>query len=155
MIKRKGATTNVDETDDSDLMATQSNGDAAELSQEGKGELNLEQAISLLKAEREAYIELQHQAFTDTAGLRRHLESEEQQCRGSAERIQQLDGWRATSELQAQHMNAMCQNDIQERHSLIAELQERDKAINKSTAQRQRFESYVEVLRAKSKLLVT
>ena len=56
-------------------MAAQSNGDAglvrplADASQEGKGQVNLEQAISLLKAEREAYIELQHQAFTDTAGL--------------------------------------------------------------------------------------
>ena len=57
--------------------------------------LNLEQAISLLQAEREAYIELQHQAFADAAFLRSRLETEEQQCRGSEERIMQLDRWRA------------------------------------------------------------
>ena len=57
LIRRKKASTNVDETDDSDLMATQSNGDAglvrppADMTQEGKGELNLEQAISLLKVD--------------------------------------------------------------------------------------------------------
>ena len=47
---------------------------------------NLEQAISLLKAEREAYVEaymeLQSQAFADTVALRTHLANEEQQCRG-------------------------------------------------------------------------
>ena len=107
MVRRKGASTNVDETDDSDLRTIRSVGDAglvrppAELRHEGSGGMNLEQAISLLKAEREAYIELQNQAFRDTAGLRVHLEAEEQQCRGSAERIKQLDRWRAISELQA------------------------------------------------------
>ena len=159
MIRRKGATTNVDEADDSDVMAMQSNGDAglvrppANASQEGKGELNLEQAISLLKSEREAYIEFQHQAFTDTAGLRRHLESAEQQCRESAEIIQQLDCWRAISELQAQNRNSKYQNDTQERNSLIrsgARL-----TINKSSAQRQRFENNVKGLRMKNGLLVT
>ena len=50
---------------------------------------NLEQAISSLKAEREAYVEaymeLQSQAFVDTVALRTHLANEEQQCRGADE----------------------------------------------------------------------
>ena len=72
---------------------------------EDASRLNVEQAVSLLKAEREAYGQLQNQAFTDTAGLRAHLEAEDQQCRGAVERIEQLDRWRAISELQAQHFN--------------------------------------------------
>ena len=81
------------------------------------GGLSLEQAISLLQAEREAYIELQHQAFADAAFLRSHLETEEQQCRGSEERIM----WRAISELQAQHINNKYQQDIAERDVNISD----------------------------------
>ena len=88
--------------------------------------MNLEQAISLLKAEREAYMELQNQAFADTAALRTHLANEEQQCRGADERIQQLDRWRAISELPPQHMNNRYQDDMREKNSVIAGLKERD-----------------------------
>ena len=92
--------------------------------------LNLEQALSLLQAEREAYIELQHQAFTDTAFLRSHLENEEQQRRGSEEeRIMQLDRWRAISELQAQHLNNKYQQDVTERDVVITELNDRAKTL--------------------------
>ena len=110
---RKEASANVEETDDSDLHTSRSIGDAG-------------LAMSLLKAETEAYIELQNQAFADIAGLRSHLEAEEQQCRGSAERIKQLDRWRAISELQAQHMNMKYQGDMQEKTSVIAGLEQRD-----------------------------
>ena len=78
------------------------------------GGLNVEQAMSLLRAERKAYIELQNQAL-----LRTHLQHEEQECRGSAGRIAQLDRWRAMSELQSQHMNMKYQNDISHKDTLI------------------------------------
>ena len=92
--------------------------------------LNLEQALSLLQAEREAYIELQHQAFADAAFLRSRLETEEQQCRGSEERIMQLDRWRAISELQAQHINNKYQQDVTERDVIITELKDRAKTLS-------------------------
>ena len=129
MVRRKGST-NV-EFDDSDLHATWSIGNAGlvrppvDIRQEGSGGMNLEQAISLLKAEREACMELQNQAFADTAALRVHLENEEQQCRGAAERIHQLDRWRAISELQAQQLNMRYQDDMREKGSVIAGLKER------------------------------
>ena len=90
----------------------------------------LEQAMSLLQAEREAYIELQHQAFADAAFLRSHLETEEQQCRGSEERIMQLDRWRAISELQAQHLNNKYQQDVTERDTIISELKDKAKTLS-------------------------
>ena len=111
LVRRKGAATNVEAADDSDMRddgASRTAGLASPpaLSSRDVGSgLSLEQAVSLLQAEREAYIELQHQVFADTALLRSHLETEEQQCRGSEERIMQLDRWRAISELQAQHIN--------------------------------------------------
>ena len=92
--------------------------------------MNLEQAISLLQVKREAYIELQHQAFADAAFLRSHLETEEQQCRGSEERIMQLDRWRAISELQAQHINNKYQQDVTERDVVITELKDRAKTLS-------------------------
>ena len=96
LIRRKGSSANLAGTDDSDLPAIQSVGDAglvrppADMPNEGTGGLNLAQAISLLKAERDAYIDLQNLAFTDIAGLRVHLHEGEQQCSRSAERIQEL-----------------------------------------------------------------
>ena len=90
----------------------------------------LEQAMSLLQAEREAYIELQHQAFADAAFLRSHLETEEQQCRGSEERIMQLDRWTAISELQAQHLNNKYQQDVTERDTIISELKDKAKTLS-------------------------
>ena len=103
LIRRKGASANVDAADDSDMRDENVSRSPPVLSNKEMGSgLNLEQALSLLQAEREAYIELQHQAFADAAFLRSHLENEEQQCRGSEERIMQLDRWRAISELQAQ-----------------------------------------------------
>ena len=101
------------------------------LGSEGLGSgLSLEQALSLLRAEREAYIELQHQAFADAAFLRSHLENEEQQCRGSEERIMQLDRWRAISELQAHHLNNKYQQDVTERDGIISELKDKAKTLS-------------------------
>ena len=93
------------------------------------GGLNLEQAMSLLRAERKAYIELQNQAL-----LRTHLQHEEQECRGSAGRIAQLDRWRAMSELQAQHMNMKYQNDISHKDTLIAELECKSKMLEQQVS---------------------
>ena len=70
MTRRKGASMIVDETDGSDLPVL-SRDDAglvrpqATTPTEGLSRLSLEQAVSLLIAEREAYIDLQNQAFTD------------------------------------------------------------------------------------------
>ena len=131
LIRRKGASANVDAADDSDMRDENVSRSAGLVSppvlsskEMGSG-LNLEQALSLLQAEREAYIDLQHQAFADAAFLRSHLEySEEQQCRGSEERIMQLDRWRAISELQAQ------QQDVNERDVIITELKDRAKTLS-------------------------
>ena len=92
--------------------------------------MSVEQALSLLRAEREAYIELRHQAFSDAAFLRSHLENEEQQCRGSEERIMQLDRWRAISVLQAQHINNKYQQDVSERDGIISELKDKTKTLS-------------------------
>ena len=97
LSRRKGLPANVEIADDSDMWDDNGPRSAglvsppADSSRDLGGGLNLKQAISLLQAERGAYIELQHQAFADTAALRSHLEAEEQQCRGSEERILQLD----------------------------------------------------------------
>ena len=136
LIRRKGASANVDAADDSDMRDENVSRSAGLVSppvlrgkEMGSG-LNLEQALSLLQAEREAYIELQHQAFADAAFLRSHLETEEQQCRGSEERIMQLDQWRAISELQAQHINNKHQQDVTERDAIITELKDRAKTLS-------------------------
>ena len=92
--------------------------------------LSLEQALSLLRAKRESKIKLQHQAFADAAFLRSHLENEEQQCRGSEERVVQLDRWRAISELQAQHLNNKYQQDVTERDGIISELKDKAKTLS-------------------------
>ena len=136
LIRRKGASANVDAADDSDMRDENVSRSAGLVSppvlrskEMGSG-LNLEQALSLLQAEREAYIELQHQAFADAAFLRSHLETEEQQCRGSEERIMQLDRWRAFSELQAQHINNKYQQDVTERDVIITELKDKAKTLS-------------------------
>ena len=135
-FRRKGASANVDVADDSDMRDENVSRSAGLVSppvlssKEAGSGLNLEQALSLLQAEREAYIELQHQAFTDTALLRSHLENEEQQCRGSEERIMQSDRWRAISELQAQHLNNKYQQDVTERDVVITELNDRAKTLS-------------------------
>ena len=131
---------NVDRTDDLDMPATVSMGIAgmasppAQATMDDSGGLNLEQALSLLRAEREAYMELQSQAFTDTALLRTHLQNEEQECRGSAERIAQLDRWRAMSELQAQRLNSKYHNDISQKDTLIAELERKSKILEQQVS---------------------
>ena len=138
LVRRKGTTTNVEVADDSDTRddgASRSAGlvSPPALGSEGLGSgLSLEQALSLLRAEREAYIELQHQAFADAAFLRSHLENEEQQCRGSEERIMQLDRWRAISELQAQHLNNKYQQDVTERDGIISELKDKAKTLSQT-----------------------
>ena len=136
LIRRKGASANVDAADDSDMRDENVSRSAGLVSppvlrgkEMGSG-LNLEQALSLLQAEREAYIELQHQAFADAAFLRSHLETEEQQCRGSEERIVQLDRWRAISEMQAQHINNKYQQDVTERDVIITELKDKAKTLS-------------------------
>ena len=136
LIRRKGASANVDAAGDSDMRDENLSRSAGLVSppvlrgkEMGSG-LNLEQALSLLQAEREAYIELQHQAFADAAFLRSHLETEEQQCRGSEERIMQLDRWRAISELQAQHINNKYQQDVTERDVIITELKDKAKTLS-------------------------
>ena len=118
LVRRKVVFANVDETNDPDLSAAASMGIAgmasppAQAAMDDAGGLNLEQALSLLRAEREVYLELQDQAITDTVLPRKHLQNEEQECRGSAERIAQLDRWRVMSELQAQHLNTEYRSDI-------------------------------------------
>ena len=113
MVRRKGASANVEETNGPDLHTSRSIGDAglvrppAEMRHDGGGGMNLEQVISLLKPEREAYIEFQNQAFADIAGLRSHLQAEEQQCRGKF----------------TQHLNMKYQSDMQEENSVIVGLE--------------------------------
>ena len=106
----------------------------AQATMDDSGGLNLEQALSLLRAEREAYMELQSQAFTDTALLRTHLQNEEQECRGSAERIAQLDRWRAMSELQAQHLNSKYHDDSSQKDTLFAELEHKSKILEQQVS---------------------
>ena len=150
LIRRKGVSANVETADDSDMWDDRgpwSAGLASPPAESGRdlgGGLNQEQAMSLLQAEREAYIEFQCQAFADKAALGSHLETEEQQCRGSEERILQLDRWRAISELQAQHLNARYQQDIAERDAMISELKDKSKTLSQ---QRTNAEVEVESLR--------
>ena len=140
LVRRKVASANVDGVDDLDLSAADSMGTAgmasppAKAAMDDTGGLNLEQALSLLRAEREAYLELQDQAFTDTVLLRKHRQNEEQECRCSAERIAQLDRWRAMSELQAQHLNAKYHSDISQKDTLIAELEHKSKVLEQQVA---------------------
>ena len=121
LVRRKVVFANVNETDDPDLSATASMGIAgiasppAQAAMDDTGGLNLEQALSLLRAEREAYLELQGQAFTDTVLPGKHLRNEEQECRGSAARIARLDRWRAMSELQAQRVNTEYRSEISQK----------------------------------------
>ena len=134
MIRRKGISANVKIAAASDMwdgintksagLASPPAGHSRDL---GSG-LSLEQAISLLQAG--AYIELQHQAFADTAALRSHLKAEEQQCRGSEDRILQLDRWRAISELQAQHPNTKYQQDVAQCDAMISELKDKAKVLS-------------------------
>ena len=79
-------------------------------------------------------MELQDQAFTDTVLLRKYLQSEEQECRGSADRIAQLDRWRAMSELQAQHLNTKYHSDISQKDTLIAELKRESKILRQQVS---------------------
>ena len=136
LIRSKGISANVEIADDSDMWDDKGPRSAGLVSppadcSRGLGSgLSLEQAISLLQAERGAYIELQHQAFADTAALRSHLEAEEQRCRGSEERILQLDRWRAISELQAQRLNTRYQQDVTERDAMISELKDKAKTLS-------------------------
>ena len=103
----------------------------AHATMDDSGGLNLEQAMSLIRVERKAYIELQNQAFTGTVLLRTHLQNEEQECRGSAERIAQLDRWRAMSEL---HMNTKYQKDFSQKDTLIAELERKCKMLEQQVS---------------------
>ena len=88
LIRRKGISASVEIADDSDMWDDKGPWSAglatppAESGRELGGGLNLEQAMSLLQAEKGAYIELQRRAFADAAAERCHLEAEEQQCKG-------------------------------------------------------------------------
>ena len=140
LVRRKVVSANVDEADDLDLSAAASMGIAgmasppAQAAMDDTGGLNLEQALSLLRAEREAYLELQDHAFTDTVLLRKHLQNEEQECRGSTERIPQLDRWTAMSELQAQRLKTKYHSDISQKDTLIAELEQKSKILEQQVA---------------------
>ena len=136
LIRRKGVSANAEAADDSDMRDNFDPRSAGLASPPAIGSrdlgsgLNLEQAISLLRAEREAYIEFQPQTFVDAAFLRSHLDTEEQQCRGSEERIMQLDRWRAISEFQAQHLNTRYQQDVTEHDEMICELRDKAKSLS-------------------------
>ena len=92
-IRRSRTFLTADETDDSDLPAILNMENAglvylsAEASSEDLDRLSLEQAISLLKADRKVYFDLKKQGRADTAGFRLHLQAEEP-LPGAVERIE-------------------------------------------------------------------
>ena len=104
MVRSEGAFLTADETDDSDLPAILNMENAglvclsADASSEDLDRLSLEQAISLLKADRKVYLDLKKQGRADTAGFRLHLQAEEPQYREQWRGL----SWRFMSEAQVE-----------------------------------------------------